>query len=79
MYSNEESHSDLDHVVMDCVLSRSGPNDMKNRSSDKAGGEAPVQPCAFDDLESVAFAIAARNGNAFNCCPSAKNDNDALS
>jgi hypothetical protein len=53
-----------------------GPIDMKNRSSDKTGGEASVHPCAFNDLESVAFAIAARDGNAFNCRPSAKEDND---
>jgi hypothetical protein len=79
MYSNGESHSDLDLVVMDCVLSRSGQIDMKNRSSDKTGGEASLHPCEFNDLESDAFAIAARDGHAFNCCPSVKEDNDALS
>ena len=79
LYSNGESHSDLDIVVMDCVLSRNGRIDMKNngcREPIAGGSDAPVHPCAFDDLDSINFAIATRDGNAFNCCPSALEDSD---
>ena len=79
-YSNGESHSDLDIVVMDCVLSRNGQIDKKSngRREPVAGGsDAPVHPCPFDDLDdSINFAIATRDGNAFNCCPSALEDSD---
>ena len=76
LYSNGESHSDLNIVVMDCVLSRSGPIDMKKGNEHTVGGDAPVHPRAFDDLDSVNVAIATRDGNAFNCCPSGLEDSD---
>ena len=80
MYSLGESHSDLDVVVMDCVLSRGRPVEMYNKKKGKDATRdapvAPVQACLLDDVDAVNLAIAVRDGNAFNYCPSAKNDSD---
>jgi hypothetical protein len=35
MYSHGESHSDLDLIVMDCVLSRSSPIDLKKQEEEE--------------------------------------------
>jgi hypothetical protein len=60
MHSVGESHSDIDFVVMDCVLSRTGFVNM-NKKRDAAEDRAtPVQPCAFRDVDAVDLAIALR-------------------
>lgn len=78
MYGCEESHSDLDLVVMDCVLARtSSPIDYNKKGGDEAcASDTPVQVCSLDDVDAVNLAIAVRDGNAFNRCPSRKEDSD---
>jgi hypothetical protein len=77
MYSLGESHSDLDVVVMDCVLLRGRPVGMNNKKKGKdATKDAPVQACLLDDVDAVNLAIALRDGNAFNCIACVKNDSE---
>jgi hypothetical protein len=77
MYSLEESHSDLDVVVMDCVLSRGRPVGMnKKKKAKDANRDAPVQVCLLDDVDAVNLAIALHDRNAFNCIASVTNDSD---
>ena len=77
MYTHGESHSDLDLIVMDGVLSRSSPINLKKKRKDEAhASDNPVHVCLFDDVDAVNLAIAARDGNAFSCCPSGKKDSD---
>jgi hypothetical protein len=77
MYSHGESHSDLDLIVMDCVLSRSGPMDLKRKRKDDAHAcDSPVHVCLFDDVDAVNLAIAVRDGNAFSSRPSGKKNSD---
>jgi hypothetical protein len=81
MYSLGESHSDLDVVVMDCILSRGRPvvemyNKKKDKDATRDAPVAPMQACLLDDVDAVNLAIAVRDGNAFNYCPSANNDSD---
>ena len=70
MYSHGESHSDLDLVVMDCVLSRSGAIDARSNES----GDTPAQFTSFHDVDAVNLAIAVRDGKAFNRRPSDGDD-----
>ncbi len=80
MYSLGESHSDLDVVVMDCILSRGRHGEMYNEKKGKDATRdaplAPVQACLLNDVDAVNFAIAVQDGNAFYYCPSAKDDSD---
>ena len=76
---NGESHSDLDVIVMDCVLSRSGPINLERESKDAAyASDAPVQVCSFHYMDAVNMEIAARDGHAFNYGSSGKHDDDAF-
>jgi hypothetical protein len=75
MYGLGESHSDLDVVVMDCVLSRGRPVERNNKKdATRDAPVAPVQACMLDDVDAVNFAIAVRDGNAFNCNPSVRDE-----
>ena len=79
MYSCGESHSDLDIVVVDCVLARGCRVDSMNKSKRKGkdvASNAPVQGCRIDDVDAVNLAIALWDGNAFNSGPSGKNSSD---
>ena len=80
MYSLGESHSDLDVVVMDCILSRGRPVEMyikkKCKDASRDAPVAPVQACMLDDVDAVNLAIAVRDGNALDGCPSAKSNGD---
>jgi hypothetical protein len=81
MYSLGESHSDLDVVVMDCILSRRRPVEMnkskkKGEDATRDAPVAPVQACLLNDVDAVNLAIAVRDGSAFNCCHSVENDSD---
>jgi hypothetical protein len=77
MYSLGESHSDLDVVVMDCVLSRGCPVGMNNKKKGKdATRDAHEQACLLNYVDAVNLAIALRDGNALNCIASVKNDSD---
>jgi hypothetical protein len=67
MYSDSESHSDLDIVVMDCVLSRTDTIIMNKKK--EAANDTAVQACSFDDVDAVNLAISLRDRNAFHACP----------
>jgi hypothetical protein len=68
-----ESHSDLDVVDMDCILSRGCPVEMNNKKEGKDATRgapvAPMQACLLNDVDAVSIAIAVRDENTFNYCP----------
>ena len=78
MYSCRESHSDLDIMVVDCVLARDSRVIMKrhNGKGEDVASDAPVQACRIEDVDAVNLAIALRDGNAFNGVPSGKKCTD---
>ena len=81
MYSRGVSHSDLDIVVMDCILSRSCPLDTTVRNKNTRGvaqhvRATPVQVCEFQNIDAVNCGIARRDGNAFDGSPSETKDDD---
>jgi hypothetical protein len=78
MYSCQESHSDLDIVVVDCVLAQGSRVLMKgnNGKGKHVASDAPVQACRIEDVDAVNLAIALRDGKAFNGVPSGKKCTD---
>ena len=71
MYGHGETHSDMDVVVMDCVLSRSNQiNNVKNKSRAFAHHTSygPAQSCSFHDVDAVNLAIAAQDGSLDASC-----------
>ena len=70
LYSLGESHSDLDVVVMDCVVSRGRPVGMNNnKKGNDATRDARVQACLLEDVDAAV-------NLPINCIISVKNDSD---
>ena len=78
MYSCRESHSDLDIMVVDCVLVRDSRVFMKrhNGKGEHVASNAPVQACRIEDMDAVNLAIALWDGKAFNGVLSGKKCTD---